>query len=282
MSTRAKGTIYSAMLHLIPLLITLFIFPFAGILVVLILWVIKKDKNALVDQHGRASLKFQAILIGLHAIFFGVLFSIISIYAGSFTLMGNTRYSLDLYIAFNVTGNYAFATTTFVAFAALNALTIIYPMVNVVRALMGKTSLNASSPSSQKPEKDDSMPASQHNDNSTYGGFIHIAPLVASFIGTPLLGLLVAFAMWTARKDDNFIDHHGRETMRFQLFMILYAFIGIMLFLIVFPVGLLLLIAQAILGIVCPIIGCSKAFGGEYYAYPFVFSPRRRATNTQD
>jgi len=136
-----------------------------------------------------------------------------------------------------------------------------------------------------------------------YTVLMHLSPLLASlfyFLAIPFLNLIVPLIMWLCRKNqDEFIDFHGREAIRFQLFMMLYGFVFVMALLMLFGtsyigaafanpavfftasggfivvlvvVGLALLIIP----IIFPIVAAVKASSGQLYCLPLTFSPRKK------
>ena len=116
--------------------------------------------------------------------------------------------------------------------------------------------------------------------------------------------ILFPFALWRAKKrHSSFIDWHGREAVRFQLFLLLWSallivpllimlgasvflfglpqtggdeftpsIVGIVSAMVYFGAAIVLLIAA----FVSPIIAAVKASDGEFYCYRFSFSPRRK------
>lgn len=85
-----------------------------------------------------------------------------------------------------------------------------------------------------------------------------------------LIGSLVVYL--TGRGESPFVEDHAREAVNFQLSMLIYAAVGILLlivtlgvaFLIVVPVGIALWFIRLIVGIVASV----AASRGEYYRYP--------------
>ncbi len=120
---------------------------------------------------------------------------------------------------------------------------------------------------------------SQKTVGAGYSAAIHIAPIVGSIIGTPILGLLVALIMWASKKNENgFIDHHGREAIRFQLMTIVYCLFG---FSIIMFTPLILFALPAILftlfiWLCYPIYMAIQAMDGRKETYAYTFSPRRK------
>ena len=80
-----------------------------------------------------------------------------------------------------------------------------------------------------------------------------------------LLGPLI---VWLAKRGDSAeIDAHGKESLNFQLSMLIYDCIAGILCLIV--IGIPLLIALWIANTILVIIASIKASEGNFYRYPF-------------
>ena len=80
-----------------------------------------------------------------------------------------------------------------------------------------------------------------------------------------ILGPLI---VWLAKRGDSpEIDAHGKESLNFQITMLIYDAIAGLLCLIL--IGFLLLIALWILNAVLVIIASMKASEGKFYRYPF-------------
>ena len=81
-------------------------------------------------------------------------------------------------------------------------------------------------------------------------------------------GFLVPLILWlTQRERVLAMDEHGKSIMNFQISMFIYALICVPLVLL-FGLGVLGLIAIAILCLVFPIINAIKASNGEQPSYP--------------
>jgi len=81
-------------------------------------------------------------------------------------------------------------------------------------------------------------------------------------------GLLVPLVLWLTQKDKIIdMNEHGKAIFNFQLSMFIYAIASALL--IILGIGILGLIAIAILEIVFPIINGIKASKGEPIDYPF-------------
>lgn len=102
----------------------------------------------------------------------------------------------------------------------------------------------------------------------------HLAWLVSTVGIPPPIGPLV---VWLIKKDDHpFVDDQGREALNFQISLIIYAVVGVVLALIIgfatLGLGFLALIPVAVLflllALILPIVAAIKASDGERYRYP--------------
>lgn len=95
----------------------------------------------------------------------------------------------------------------------------------------------------------------------------HLAALSGLVLPIPLAGILVTVIIWSMKKaDDPFIDDQGRESLNFQISLLIYCIIAGILILVV--VGIVLLPLVIIAGIVMVIIAAIKANDGQNYRYP--------------
>jgi len=140
-------------------------------------------------------------------------------------------------------------------------------------------------------------------DGEGYAALLHVFALLGNFVLVmmiPFLNLIIPLVMWLCKKNENeFIDFHGREAIRFQLFMMLYGFVFVVALLMLFGTSyfgaalndpsvflvassgfaILLIfgvLALLLIPIIFPIVAAVKASNGERYCYPFVFSPRKK------
>ncbi len=87
------------------------------------------------------------------------------------------------------------------------------------------------------------------------------------FFGLALLAFLFPMVVYLVmRTDSPFVTHHAREALNFHLSLLVYAVLCIPLCFVI--VGIPLLIAIGIGGIVCSIVAAVKASEGVYYQYP--------------
>lgn len=86
---------------------------------------------------------------------------------------------------------------------------------------------------------------------------------------TGIGGFIVPLILWATQKDSVLgMDEHGKMIMNFQISLFIYSIISIPL-IFLFGLGIFLLIAIWILGLVYPIINAIKVNNGESPEYPF-------------
>ena len=94
----------------------------------------------------------------------------------------------------------------------------------------------------------------------------HLSALVG-LMGNGVGFLLAPLIVWLIKKEDHpFIDEQGKEAVNFQITMFMALLLGALLTLVV--IGVVLLVAVAILMTVLPIVAGVKANKGEIYKYP--------------
>ena len=95
--------------------------------------------------------------------------------------------------------------------------------------------------------------------------FIHFSQFFGYVV--PLAGLVVPVVLWQIKKNDSeIIDKHGKIVTNWIISVIIYAIVFSLLCFII--IGIPLLFALAVVGIVFPIIGGIKANNGEVWPYP--------------
>jgi uncharacterized Tic20 family protein len=121
-------------------------------------------------------------------------------------------------------------------------------------------------------------------DGRTWGIFCHLGAL-SIYLGVPLGNILVPLIIWLLKKDDlPLVDEHGKQSLNFQISLMLFAVITAIFYVVVlmglylvtaayFPrVALvfipLLFAAFLIVHLVFTITAAIKAGNGEVYRYP--------------
>lgn len=80
-------------------------------------------------------------------------------------------------------------------------------------------------------------------------------------------GWLVPLILWLTKKDESSaIDAHGKVILNWILSALIYGLAGVLLIFVF--IGVLILTALGIVGVVFPIIGALKAKDGELWPYP--------------
>jgi uncharacterized Tic20 family protein len=110
-------------------------------------------------------------------------------------------------------------------------------------------------------------PYATTEDDRTMAMLCHLLSIFTGFIG-PLV-------IWLVKKDSSrFVDHHGRESLNFQLTVLLASIcLGALAFVLMFIfVGILLIpviMAISVLALVAEIMACLAANRGEWHRYPW-------------
>lgn len=104
------------------------------------------------------------------------------------------------------------------------------------------------------------------SEERTWGMLSHLLAL-SGFIGVPFGNVLAPLIIWLVKKDQSqFVADQAKESLNFQISLIIYAIVSGILVLVL--IGFLLLGVVFIGGIVLTIIATMKANNGEYYRYP--------------
>jgi uncharacterized Tic20 family protein len=92
----------------------------------------------------------------------------------------------------------------------------------------------------------------------------HLSALTV-LIGIP--GFIGPLVVWLLKKDQSaYVDVHGKESLNFQISLLIYFVVSLVLILVL--IGIALLVVLGILAIVLPIIAGVKASNGETWRYP--------------
>jgi uncharacterized Tic20 family protein len=104
------------------------------------------------------------------------------------------------------------------------------------------------------------------SDEKTMGMFCHLAAL-SGYIITPVGWLLGPLVIWLIKKETMpFVDQEGKKAINFQITMLIYSLISLVLCLVI--IGYVLLIALGIFNFIIVIINAIKASNGEETRYP--------------
>jgi len=102
-------------------------------------------------------------------------------------------------------------------------------------------------------------------DVNLWSMFIHLSQFSGYIV--PLAGMVLPVVLWQIKKSDSeMIDKHGRIVTNWIISELIYAIVFALLYFII--IGIPLLLALAVVGILFPIIGGIKANNGEVWPYP--------------
>ncbi|MBX3363454.1 MAG: DUF4870 domain-containing protein [Phycisphaeraceae bacterium] len=98
----------------------------------------------------------------------------------------------------------------------------------------------------------------------TYATFQHLTLLVAP---AAFLGVIAAVVMWLLKREESpFLDDHGRESVNFQISLVIYMIgAGAMTRIVI---GIPLIAGVIILGLVGMTLAARAANRGEFFRYP--------------
>ncbi|NVJ49339.1 MAG: DUF4870 domain-containing protein [Gammaproteobacteria bacterium] len=99
-----------------------------------------------------------------------------------------------------------------------------------------------------------------------YAMFCHLAAFSGLVI--PFGSIIVPLILWLMKKDESeFINHHGREALNFNITMAFISLFCLLLFFVV--IGMILMPFVLMAWLIMIIIAAIKANDGESYRYPF-------------
>jgi uncharacterized Tic20 family protein len=101
----------------------------------------------------------------------------------------------------------------------------------------------------------------------TWGMLCHLSSFVGFIV--PFGNIIAPLIIWLIKRDDPFIDEQGKEALNFQISMTIYAFIAVILALIL--IGFVLMFIIMIANLILVIIAGVKANDGKSYRYPLTF-----------
>lgn len=113
------------------------------------------------------------------------------------------------------------------------------------------------------PPPEDGFPSSEEK---TWGMLAHLSALAGFII--PFGNIIGPLVVWLIKKDEMpFVDDQGKESLNFQITVIIAVFVCFLLMFIL--IGFLLLPIVGIAALVLIILAAVKANQGEAYRYPF-------------
>jgi len=107
------------------------------------------------------------------------------------------------------------------------------------------------------------------NEERNWAMFAHLAALSGYVI--PLGSIIGPLVVWLMKRDEStMVDMHGKQSLNFQISLLLWFLVCIPLAFII--IGIFLAIALGIMGLVCVIINAIKASKGEPTSYPLTIN----------
>lgn len=86
-------------------------------------------------------------------------------------------------------------------------------------------------------------------------------------IGTFFGGIIVPLVVWLLKNDQSeFVAHHAKESMNFQISVLLYIVISTVFMIVV--IGFFMILAIGLVAIIMIILAAISASSGNYYRYP--------------
>lgn len=103
------------------------------------------------------------------------------------------------------------------------------------------------------------------SDVNTWSMLIHLSQFCSYIL--PLAGLIVPIVLWQVKKNDSeIIDKHGRIVVNWLITEFIYGIVCVLLCIVC--IGIPLLLALVVAGIVFPIVGAIRANDGQIWPYP--------------
>ena len=112
-------------------------------------------------------------------------------------------------------------------------------------------------------------PPLMDQETRTWAMFLHFSLLLGFVI--PFAGLVAPILIWQLKKNElPEIDEHGKMVLNYLLSMFIYGIVGFILTFVF--VGIIVLMALAVVAVIYPIIGGIKANSGELWRYPLILN----------
>ena len=109
------------------------------------------------------------------------------------------------------------------------------------------------------------MAAMEEKDARTWAMLCHIGAFAGYII--PFGNIIAPLIIWLIKKAESpLVDDQGKESLNFQISVTIYAFVALLLTLIL--IGYILFVALVIFDLVMVIIAAVKVNSGEKYRYP--------------
>lgn len=105
----------------------------------------------------------------------------------------------------------------------------------------------------------------QTTEEKQMGLFIHLSQLANVFLFP--VGIILPLVLWQTQKEKMpALDAHGKMVVNWAISSFIYIIVSAIM--VIFVVGIFMLLALMVVGVVFPIIGAIKANNGELWEYP--------------
>jgi len=112
-------------------------------------------------------------------------------------------------------------------------------------------------------------PATQEQQTRQWAFLLHLSVLAGFMV--PIAGLAVPIAIWQLKKSAlPGIDAHGKNAVNWIISAIIYAVVCVVLSFVI--IGIPLLIALGVVGVIFPLVAAIKANNGEVWKYPMAIT----------
>jgi uncharacterized Tic20 family protein len=109
------------------------------------------------------------------------------------------------------------------------------------------------------------MAKMDENQEKTWGMFCHLAALAGFII--PFGNIIGPLIIWLLKKDESpYVDQQGKESLNFQISVMIYLIISAILIIVV--IGVFLMIGIGIATLILIIVAAIKANNREEFEYP--------------
>ena len=124
--------------------------------------------------------------------------------------------------------------------------------------------IEGTEPTGKKPP---AVPSKDAKDENMWAMFCHLASFSGYVMPVPLANIIGPMVVWSIKKEDYpLVSDQGKESVNFQISMMIYYAISFLLLFIV--IGFVLIPALMLFQLICVVIAAVKAGEGEAYRYP--------------
>ncbi|MFG0285584.1 MAG: DUF4870 domain-containing protein [Phycisphaerales bacterium JB039] len=122
------------------------------------------------------------------------------------------------------------------------------------------------------------MPTADYVDTSlepwerTWAMWAHLGTLIVAVLTSGLAQFVVPLVIWLSQRDKSaFVADHAREALNFQISVLIWGLIAVLLAMVTCGVGMLIVPAILVVMIICGILAAIAGSKGQYYRYPATF-----------